>query len=159
MILEKIIEFIVAHWRIFGTIFIIAGVAIYEHHDGYQEAIQFHQDYVAKQTAEKLKMTQDNEDLKTKLEVSKNEAQTRIDTYIATHPTKRVLLPCTAPTVETHAASGVETTPTGREPLSVETASPQAGLDKFMGGVQELMKEADTTVNQCRVVIDWSNKQ
>ena len=154
-----IIEFIVAHWRIFGCVFIFLGVGGYERYAGYQDAIEFHQDYVAKQTAEKLKMAQDNEDLKTKLEVSKNEAQTRIDTYIATHPTKRVLLPCTAPPVETHAASGVEATTTGREPLSTPATGYQAGIDRFMEQAEQLMLEADTTVNQCRVVIDWSNKQ
>lgn len=158
MILEKIAEFIVAHWRIFGTLFILAGVAIYEHHEGYQEAMQFHKEYLAKEDSEKVKALQDNETLKNQLEVAKNEAQTRINDYINTHPTKRVLLPSACPTVETKPASGVETAPTGRESLSISVSSPQESLDRFMADTEQLMKEADTTVNQCRVVMGWANQ-
>ena len=157
MILEKIAEFIVAHWRIFGTLFILAGVAIYEHHEGYQEAMQFHKEYLAKEDSEKVKALQDNERLKTQLEEVKNEAQTRINDYINTHPTKRVLLPCTAP-VETKPASGVETAPPSRESLSIPVSSPQESLDRFMADTEQLMKEADSTVNQCRVVMGWANQ-
>ena len=158
MILEKIAEFIIAHWRIFGVLFIIAGIAIYEHHDGYEEGLQLLKDYQAKENAEKLKAVQDNERLKTQLEEVKNEAQTRINDYINTHPAKRVLLPSACPTVETKPASGVETAPTGRESLSISVSSPQESLDRFMADTEQLMKEADTTVNQCRVVMGWANQ-
>ena len=159
MILEKIAEFIVAHWRIFGTLFILAGVAIYEHHEGYQEAMQFHKEYLAKEDSEKVKALQDNETLKNQLEVAKNEAQTRINDYINTHPTKRVLLPSACPTVETKPASGVETAPTSRESLSIPVSDTQRAFDDFLEQTRQLMLEADTTVNSCRLVYNWANQQ
>ena len=159
MILEKIAEFIIAHWRIFGVLFIIAGIAIYEHHDGYEEGLQLLKDYQAKENAEKLKAVQDNERLKTQLEEVKNEAQTRINDYINTHPTKRVLLPSACPTVETKPASGVETAPTSRESLSIPVSDTQRAFDDFLEQTRQLMLEADTTVNSCRLVYNWANQQ
>jgi len=157
LILEKIAEFIIAHWRVFGTLFILAGTAIYEHHDGYLDGVQVHIDYVAKENIEKLKLIDDNEHLKNQLEVAKNDAQTRIDNYTSTHPTKRLYLPCTAPTVEANPSSGIESATPRRESFSIPISDSQIALDRFMDETEQLMREADTTVNQCRVVVDWSN--
>jgi hypothetical protein len=159
MILEKIAEFIIAHWRVFGTLFILAGTAIYEHHEGYLEGVQVHKDYVAKENIERLKLIDDNEHLKNQLEVAKNDAQTRIDNYTNTHPTRKLYLPCTAPTVEIKPASGVSPATPRRESLSIPVPESQIALDRFMEQTEQLMKEADTTVNQCRVVTNWAAAQ
>ena len=115
--------------------------------------IQF-DDYRLKEQALLTKEITDNETLKAQLEVSKNEAQTRIDALANNVRTQFVRLPATACISEAGPASSP--TATGGESLPAKTPDPQAALDRFVGGVESLMLEADTVVNNCRVLQDWA---
>ena len=99
----------------------------------------------------------DNETLKTQLEVSKNEAQTRIDALANNVRTQFVRLPATTCIAAANAASRVEATTADREILSTSPASPQAALDRFMEESDADAKRADEITEQCRVIQDWSN--
>ena len=99
----------------------------------------------------------DNETLKAQLEVSKNEAQTHIDALANNVRTVRVFLPNPACIGEAGPASSPAAA--GGESLSAKTPDPQADLDRFVGGVEALMLEADTVVNNCRMLQDWAAKQ
>ena len=64
-----IINFITTHWRVFGALFIILGVGIYERHAGYMEMLEIHKDYVVAQEklvedAKEAKLKKEQEDAK-----------------------------------------------------------------------------------------------
>jgi len=126
-------------------------------HEGRHEVRDEFDAYMAEETTKLLKATQDNEALKTLLEVHKNEAQTRIDALANNVRTQFVRLPATTCIKPANGARGVEAAITSRELLSTSPASPQAALDRFMEESDADAKRADEITEQCRVIQDWSN--
>ncbi|MFA6204394.1 MAG: hypothetical protein WC710_14545 [Gallionella sp.] len=99
-----------------------------------------------------------NEAIKAKLQGEKHEAQKRIDDLAADNKRLRVLLPgCRLrKTDTTHPASGGVQTPASGKPLPDSAEDSQRALDEFMDGTDTGFHEADTTVNDCRVVTEWA---
>ncbi|MFA6904314.1 MAG: hypothetical protein WC236_14665 [Gallionellaceae bacterium] len=99
-----------------------------------------------------------NEAIKYQLQGEKNAAQKRIDDLADELRRARVLLPKCGlrKTDTTYPASGGVQTPASGKPLPEPAEDPQRALDEFMDGTDTAFHEADTTVNDCRVVTEWA---
>ncbi|MFA6972392.1 MAG: hypothetical protein WC208_13485 [Gallionella sp.] len=99
-----------------------------------------------------------NEAIKAQLQGEKNAAQKRIDDLADELRRARVLLPKCGlrKTDTTHPASGGVQTPASGKPLPEPAEDPQRALDEFMDGTDTGFHEADTAINECRVVNEWA---
>lgn len=138
---------LLANWRSTSIVVLIVGICYFSFSEG--------RDYTQRQwdkaKATLVKQVVDNAQVVHDLGVSHDKDQTTIDKLAADNHALWLRLPKT-PCVGVSPSSTSEQTPTGVEPLPTD---PQQTINGYTEGVGSLMHEADTVVNDCRVVIEW----
>lgn len=103
-----------------------------------------------------LQQAVENDTLKTRLEVKKNEEDAVVD-QLANHPVVTSLrLPEAIYPGQGNAATGGQTVVAGAWPLPID---PNDALEAFTAGLAKLALEADQVTAQCRVVTSWAAAQ
>lgn len=100
-----------------------------------------------------------NADLTKRLEIQKNEAQTRIDNLAADNRTLRVRLPQVSYCGQAATTGGGIPIVAGGELLPAAPADPQTALDRFMADADADAYSADKQIASCRVVMEWAMAQ
>lgn len=100
-----------------------------------------------------------NADLTKRLEIQKNEAQTRIDNLAADNRVLRVRLPQSSSCTQDAASGGGISNTAGGELLPATSADPQTALDRFMADADADAYSADKQIASCRVVMEWAMAQ
>jgi len=152
-------------WAIVGAFALVVALSLGAYRHGVTTTTdKYELQIAAKELADAKaleKMRSENAAATKKLQGEKYAAQKRIDALADELAHVRVLLPgcgdvVPVPSDPASATGGSVQAPAGRESLPNTAESPQRALDQFMDGTDSAFREADTVVNQCRVVVEWA---